>query len=170
MNSRWDRDSRRRKLVNRIAIAAIIIAPVVLAGSLSAQGAAAGRTVREFTIINYQWGYSPPSIVVGEGDLVRLRLISSDITHGFAINEYGINIEVPPGKVVTVEFVATKPAYFYCSIFCGSGHFAMKGELIVSGKHAPRMALGTVWFGMMIIGLTASTFSAILGMAVVRRE
>lgn len=76
---------------------------------------------------------STVSLNVTEGSLVLLRIRSTDVTHGFAIIEYGINVEVPPGSVVEVKFRADRAGDFtiYCTVFCGSGHPQHKGVLHV---------------------------------------
>ena len=81
-----------------------------------------------------QWDFTPSIITVNGGDKVILRLTSKDVKHGFAINEFNINVDIKPGQTVDVEFVANKKGEFefYCSVQCGAGHSGMKGKLIVS--------------------------------------
>lgn len=81
----------------------------------------------------FQWGYKPDTITVKQGDNVTLYLTSSDVTHGFELDAFGINAEITPGQITTVNFIADKPGTFtfYCSVFCGSGHSTMRGTLIV---------------------------------------
>ena len=89
--------------------------------------------VKEFKMIAKQFSFTPDTIEVNKGDKVRLIVTSTDIAHGIAITEYGINERLEPGKPVTIEFTADKLGTFtaYCSVFCGSGHSGMKGKLIV---------------------------------------
>lgn len=84
-----------------------------------------------------RYDYAPGSaepVSVNRGDRVIIRLTSTDVTHGFAITEYGINREVAPGEIVEIEFRATKPGTFlmYCTVFCGVGHPEHKGTLHVA--------------------------------------
>lgn len=74
------------------------------------------------------------SINVTKGQVVTLRLTSLDVTHGFAITEYGIQQEVAPGQTVEVHFTADKTGDFviYCTVFCGTGHPQHKGTLHVA--------------------------------------
>ena len=67
------------------------------------------------------------------GDTVKLTINSIDVTHGFAISEFGVNVTLPRGKTKTVEFVASLAGTYkmFCSVVCGSGHSSMKGTLIV---------------------------------------
>ncbi|MBE2910534.1 Sec-dependent nitrous-oxide reductase [Anoxybacillus sp. FSL W8-0382] len=79
----------------------------------------------------------PDVIEVNEGDKVFIHLTNidrdEDITHGFAINKYNINIEVQPGQTNTVEFVADKAGTYpiYCTNFCSALHQEMTGYLLV---------------------------------------
>ncbi|MBI2558544.1 cupredoxin domain-containing protein [Candidatus Woesearchaeota archaeon] len=92
-----------------------------------------GINVKEFKITAKQFSFTPSTIEVNKGDKVRLIVTSMDVPHGIAIKEYGINERLEVGKPVTIEFTADKEGTFtaYCSVFCGSGHSGMKGNLIV---------------------------------------
>lgn len=89
--------------------------------------------VKEFTITAKQFQFSPSTIEVNKGDRVRLIITSTDVPHGFAIAEYGINQRLEVGKPATIEFTADKEGTFtsFCSVICGAGHSGMKGKLIV---------------------------------------
>ena len=74
-------------------------------------------------------------IQVKKGDLVVLRLKSSDLVHGFTIPELEIDAgQVKAGKINTVQFVADKAGSFTfrCSQFCNAAHPAMFGVLEVA--------------------------------------
>ena len=88
---------------------------------------------KEFRITAKQFEFSPSVIEVNKGDKVRLIVTSTDVPHGIAIKEYGINERLEVGKPATIEFTADKSGSFtaFCSVFCGSGHGSMKGKLIV---------------------------------------
>ncbi len=99
--------------------------------------------VKEFTIVAKQFQFDITDsdgntvvnkMEVNKGDAVKLTITSSDVTHGFALNEFGINEVLNAGDTVAVEFVADKTGSFgfFCSVFCGSGHSDMKGVLTVS--------------------------------------
>ena len=88
--------------------------------------------VKEFTMTAKKFEFSPASISVKEGDKVKLTINNLDVPHGFAIDELAIKKDLPVGTS-TVEFTASKKGNFrfYCSLFCGSGHREMEGQLIV---------------------------------------
>lgn len=100
--------------------------------SQGTQGAQSGE-FREFKMTAKQFEFSPSTIEVSKGDKVRLVVTSTDVPHGIAIREYGINEQLAVGKPVTIEFTADKEGTFtaYCSVACGAGHSSMKGKLIV---------------------------------------
>jgi nitrous-oxide reductase len=82
----------------------------------------------------------PDLIQVKQGDKVVIHLtnidLDEDITHGFGINNYDINMEVQPGETKTVTFIADKPGTFpfYCTNFCSALHQEMSGYLLVEPK------------------------------------
>ncbi|WHZ03078.1 Sec-dependent nitrous-oxide reductase [Neobacillus sp. YX16] len=79
----------------------------------------------------------PDVIEVNQGDKVFIHLTNTDfdedITHGFAINSYNLNIEVQPGQTNTIEFTADKAGTFplYCTNFCSALHQEMTGYFLV---------------------------------------
>ena len=79
----------------------------------------------------------PDVIEVNEGDKVIIHLTNidfdEDITHGFAINKYDLNMEVQPGQTNTISFTADKAGTFplYCTNFCSALHQEMTGYLLV---------------------------------------
>ena len=97
------------------------------------QTSAQSGEVKEFKMTAKQFAFEPSTIEVNKGDKVRLIVTSTDVPHGIAIKEYGINQRLDVGKPVTIEFIADKQGTFtaYCSVFCGTGHKDMKGKIIV---------------------------------------
>ena len=94
---------------------------------------ATSSNVKEFKMTAKQFQFEPATIEVNKGDKVRLIVTSTDVPHGIAIPEYGINERLDPGKPKTIEFTADKQGTFtaFCSVICGAGHLGMKGKLIV---------------------------------------
>jgi cytochrome c oxidase subunit 2 len=89
--------------------------------------------VKEFTMTAKKFDFTPSTITVSEGDKVKLTIIAQDVPHGFAIDELGIKQDITVGTPTTIEFIASKMGTFrfYCSLFCGSGHREMQGQLVV---------------------------------------
>jgi len=103
-----------------------------------AAGAVVGQdwngNIKEFKIEAKQWVFSPDEIKVQKGDKVKIILMSRDVPHGFNLPEFGVNKYIEPGKETSAEFIADKTGTFTfsCSVFCGGGHLAMNGKLIVN--------------------------------------
>jgi cytochrome c oxidase subunit 2 len=93
--------------------------------------------VRTIEVVASRFKFEPPIISVTEGERVRLHLRSIDRTHGIGIKGFGVAALIPKaGEVVNVEFVADRTGTFdiTCSEYCGTGHAAMKGRLIVLAR------------------------------------
>lgn len=88
---------------------------------------------RFFEIKAKRFVYTPSIIKVNRGDLVRIRLISEDVTHGFFLDAYGLNTSTRPGQEGFLQFVADKPGRFTfrCSVTCGEFHPYMVGYFVV---------------------------------------
>ena len=88
---------------------------------------------RFFEIKAKRFVYTPSIIKVNKGDLVRIRLISEDVTHGFFLDGYGLNTSTRPGQEGFLQFVADKPGRFTfrCSVTCGEFHPYMVGYFVV---------------------------------------
>jgi len=80
----------------------------------------------------FQPGTNSP-IIVNQGDTVKLTIKSIDVTHGFGLPEFGVDVKLRKGETVEVEFVADRKGTFdfKCTSFCGSGHGRMRGKLVV---------------------------------------
>ncbi|GAB2880234.1 cytochrome-c oxidase [Paraburkholderia jirisanensis] len=77
--------------------------------------------------------FTPNQIKLAPHEAVVFELVSEDIMMGFAIPQYGVRVDVPPGPPVRVAAQAggAGTVEFLCDIFCGSGHETMNGALIV---------------------------------------
>ncbi len=115
---------------------------IILLLTVSATAAGAWTTqvkdhidpVKTIDVTASQFKFEPATISVAEGDTVRLRLRSADRTHGIGIKAFRVKALIPKAsETVTVEFVADRAGTFdiTCSEYCGTGHRAMKGKLIV---------------------------------------
>ena len=87
--------------------------------------------------------FEPNTIEVNKGDKVTIYITnieqSRDESHGFAIDEYNINVVIEPGATKIVEFTAEKQGVFpfYCTVFCSALHEEMQGNLLVRGASSP---------------------------------
>jgi manganese oxidase len=88
-------------------------------------------------IVRNRWEWDPDYVEVRRGARVRVLIENEDsFDHGFAIREFGVDRRVPADSKVTVDFVAdsTGTFEFFCSVYCGAGHFDQKGTLVVLGR------------------------------------
>lgn len=87
--------------------------------------------------------FTPNTIEVNQGDKVTIYITnieqSRDESHGFAIDEYNINVVTEPGATKIVEFIAEKKGVFpfYCTVFCSALHEEMQGNLLVRRASNP---------------------------------
>lgn len=102
-------------------------------GGAAATGAQRQSVVREITITARRHEFSPSTVEVNQGDIVRITLIAEDAPHGFTIDEYRIAKKVSPARPITFEFVADRAGrfVFYCSLSDDPRCRHMRGELIV---------------------------------------
>ncbi|KAB2836841.1 MAG: hypothetical protein F9K48_00775 [Candidatus Brocadia sp.] len=92
-----------------------------------------GVPVTRITVTAKQFEFTPEILQVKQGAHIILEIESLDVTHGFKIKHYGINVTIPEKRKVTVEFYARETGTypFKCSHFCGAGHLGMKGKIVV---------------------------------------
>ena len=132
-----------------IALAAVVVAfaPLPRAG----EPQPSTRTVR---VEASQYSYSPLVIAVNQGDTVTVELVSTDVAHGFYVDDYGVSVEADPGQTRTLTFVADRPGSFRirCNVTCGAMHPFMIGKLKVGQDSTLLRSVGLVLVGM--AGLT----------------
>ena len=118
-----------------VGLLALILIVVGCAGGGSAADVSGNleNGVRVIQMKAFQFGFDPNPVVVIEGDKVKLVVTSTDVTHGFSIAEFGVNVQLFPGRPSIIDFTADKSGtyIFYCSVPCGAGHRSMRGRLIV---------------------------------------
>ena len=127
--------SSRSSSSSRIVIIALGIFAIlgILGFFLSQRGETSEKNVLVINMTSKQWEYNPSEIRVREGQQILLRIRSTDVHHGFVIEEYRVNAFLTPGEVVEVKFTANKAGeyIYFCNVFCGTGHPNHKGKLIV---------------------------------------
>lgn len=89
--------------------------------------------LREFTVSAKNWEFNPSTMIVNQGDRVKIKITSTDVNHSFMLKDYDINVKLEPNKTQVIEFVATKFGVFpfRCAVPCGEGHRDMTGTLVV---------------------------------------
>jgi|GEM_PF-755187 len=154
--------------MKRLEILGIVLAVVVLLGTPAAVFAGQrylNAPVHTYTIVANtveDGGYVPDQITVVQGEHVRLRLTSGDVSHGLYQPELGINVtDIYPGKFTTVDFTPAKPGTyrFICTVMCSPSHFMMHGEIVVVPADQAKSAGGTSAPGLQVFHDTMSANS-----------
>jgi cytochrome c oxidase subunit 2 len=82
----------------------------------------------------YPGGPSSADVLrVPAGRPVRLLMTSRDVIHSFFVPAFRLKQDVLPGRYTQTWFQASEPGrhQVFCAEFCGTGHSAMLGEVVV---------------------------------------
>ena len=74
------------------------------------------------------------------GQPVHLHITSDDVVHGFAIGKSDQpSLEIIPGSFTDTTLTFDQPGKytFYCTRWCGSNHWRMRGTIEVTGEGQP---------------------------------
>ncbi len=90
----------------------------------------------EAYILAQTWAFVPNRIRVPVGSTVTFYLTSKDVQHGFLLQHTNLNVMVLPGQVskLTAHFDQPGEYPFICHEYCGIGHQAMFGKVIVESR------------------------------------
>jgi cytochrome c oxidase subunit II len=92
---------------------------------------------RVIEVVAKKFTFEPAKVEVTEGERIRLMVRSEDGVHGIEIKKVKVNKIVPRGGTpIEIDFVAPAPGTYevLCSEYCGDGHEAMTGMLVVQAK------------------------------------
>ena len=72
-------------------------------------------------------------IVVPVNKVVKLQITSADVLHAWTIPAFGVKMDAVPGIVTYYWFEPNKVGEYevLCVEYCGVGHYAMRGGVIV---------------------------------------
>lgn len=94
-----------------------------------------GNNTYDVFLVAKKWQYVPNEIHLPEGAVATFYVSTPDIVHGFKVIDTNINIMVLPGEIsrVTQRFGEAREHLIVCHEYCGTGHQAMFGRIIVGG-------------------------------------
>ena len=74
-----------------------------------------------------------PILHLPVGQNVRTWLRSADVLHNFTVPQFRVKMDLVPGLVTYQWFTPTVPGTYevLCEELCGTGHFAMRGKVVV---------------------------------------
>jgi nitrosocyanin len=121
-----------RHLVSFATLSACVLWLVTVAAAPRPGGVQEGQ-VREFTVTGDHYAFSPASLTVNKGDVVKVTFTASDIPHSFTIDGYRISKRAGAGESVTFQFRADQPGNYpiYCNLSADPKCKDMKGSLTV---------------------------------------
>ena len=118
---------RTRQWLSFATLSACALALVTVAAQDQGQ-------VREFTVVGDHYAFSPATLTVHRGDVVKVTFTAKDIAHSFTIDgPYRISKRAAAGQSVTFEFRADTPGSqpIYCNLTADPKCKDMKGTLEV---------------------------------------
>lgn len=125
---------KAERLARYIAAAFGLGLPLGLA--LAAWLSPRGGTVELRARVAERGGWSPAELAAEVGRPLRLRLTSDDVVHGFGLGQSDLPaVDILPGEVTEITLTFDQPGRytFYCTRWCGPGHWRMRGVIEVTG-------------------------------------
>lgn len=96
--------------------------------------------IRELAPLRYEvnlfanaFFYEPDNIEIPVGSTVTFLVHSNDVIHGFKIAGTNVTMMAIPGQIGRVSHTFDSPGEYLiiCNEYCGVGHHAMSGKIIV---------------------------------------
>jgi cytochrome c oxidase subunit II len=155
-------EDRRKpmKRTSRVAIVGLLLLAGAAAGFLPVRFGHPSPQERYISIAAHKYAYDPAVVHVNKGDQIHLSLTSTDVMHGFFLEGYDLDAQIPAGdfnfrirrpskskqfeSTDEVVFVADRTGKFRfrCSNTCGYMHPFMQGELIVAPNYLYSVSVG----------------------------
>ena len=133
-----------------LAAAVALLAVLVACGGGGGEGSEAGAQIEErdpndpgvwevgpnryeAVIVAFEGGFDPSEIRVPLGSEVTFRARSVDLVHGLAVEGTEVELQLEPREWVQASHTFTEAGEYrlLCHIYCGGGHPAMLGSVVV---------------------------------------
>jgi heme/copper-type cytochrome/quinol oxidase subunit 2 len=150
---------KKRQFSNLLILGALLVAGAT-AGFLMVHFHQPTPEDRYITITAHKYSYEPAVVRVNKGDRLHISLAASDVTHGFFLEGYDLDAQIPPADFnfrmrhpsESKEYTSTDEVLvvadhtgkfrYRCSNTCGYMHPFMQGELIVSPNYLFSTSVG----------------------------
>ena len=95
-----------------------------------------GNGEYEVYMVARAWAFDPRDITVPPGSTITFLITSTDVQHGFKLQDTNVNMQIVPGQVSKLTVTLDEPGEYpyICHEFCGVGHAAMFGTLTVEAE------------------------------------
>jgi len=87
----------------------------------------------EAYIVARQFVFDPNTITLPAGATIDIYVTSPDLQHGFKITDTNVNMQIVPGQVSKLTYTFDQVGEYpvICHEYCGLGHAAMAGTVLV---------------------------------------
>lgn len=94
----------------------------------------------EVVMVGQAWSFNPPEVRVPAGVEVIFTATTTDVIHGLNVEGTRLNMMLIPGQISQNSYRFDEPGEYLiiCHEYCGLGHHAMAGKVIVE----PALAAG----------------------------
>ncbi len=88
----------------------------------------------EVYVLAHRFSFTPNEIEVPAGAKVTFYVTSTDVQHGFKLQDTNVNFMALPGQVSKLSTTFEKPGVYpyICTEYCGLGHAVMAGAVTVT--------------------------------------
>jgi mono/diheme cytochrome c family protein/plastocyanin len=127
-------------LIALLSITAGLVAVPLLVWASARLNAPPARVIHVTAQMAETGGWSPANLTATVGEPLELQFTSHDMAHSFAVGQMDVApVAIVPGKSSRASLVFTRPGkyVFYCTEWCGSSHWRMRGTIEVSGNGEP---------------------------------
>jgi plastocyanin len=122
-------DASGRARAVSLAVGGLIVALRIAGGVATAAYESDSSLGGDVALAARNVEFEPANLSAGGGEVAVFVKNDDSFRHTFSIDALDVDLELPGGKAVRVEFTAEPGTYeFYCAV---PGHEDMKGELVV---------------------------------------